>query len=115
MSWELVVKEKFSAAHYLEHYQGKCEHMHGHTFQVEVTLIGNSLDRSGISFDFTRVRNRLREILPDHCLLNDRVPGPPSAENLARHFYQLLKDEFPIQSVMVWESENAGARYREDR
>jgi len=115
MGWELVVKEKFSAAHYLEHYKGKCEHMHGHTFQVEVTLAGEILDRSGISFDFTQVRDRLREILPDHQLLNDVIPGSPSAENLARYFYKQLQDEYPVTAVMVWESENAGARYREDR
>lgn len=114
MAWELVVKEKFSAAHYLEHYQGKCEHMHGHTFQIEVTLAGDVLDESGISYDFTRIRERLREILPDHCLLNEVIPGSPSAENLARHFFRRLREEFPVTSVMVWESENAGARYRED-
>ena len=114
MSWQLVVKEKFSAAHYLEHYKGKCENMHGHTFQVEVTLKGKRLDRAGISFDFTRVREKLREILPDHKLLNEVIPGPPSAENLARYFYGELKKEFPVVDVMVWESENAGARYSED-
>ncbi len=32
MAWELVVKEKFSSAHFLENYEGKCEKMHGHTF-----------------------------------------------------------------------------------
>jgi len=40
MAWELMVRESFSAAHFLKHYQGKCENMHGHTFTVEVHLKG---------------------------------------------------------------------------
>ncbi len=38
MSWTLKVRDKFSAAHYLKEYRGKCEKVHGHTFQVEVEI-----------------------------------------------------------------------------
>lgn len=115
MSWLLRVREKFQAAHYLKAYKGKCEKLHGHTFQVEVVVEAKALDRAGISIDFARIKARLSDILPDHTLLNDIFPFNPSAENLARHFFLELKKDFPIKEVTVWESEDASATYVEDR
>lgn len=114
MSWELVVKDKFAAAHFLEHYKGKCEKMHGHTFQVEVYLKVTELDKSGIGIDFTLLKAYLKEILPDHKVLNEEYDFSPSAENLSRHLYQVIKEKYPVTRVMVWESEHAGAAYSED-
>lgn len=114
MSWELVVKEKFSSAHYLEHYKGKCEKMHGHTFEVEVCFRVNELNKSGIGIDFTELKTYLKDLLPDHKILNEVFDFSPSAENLSRHFYYKIKEKYPVSKVMVWESDNAGAVYSED-
>ena len=114
MSWTLKVRDKFSAAHYLREYKGKCEKMHGHTFQVEVAIIVRELDRTGIGFDFTEVTKALAAALPDHTLLNEAYPFNPSAENIARHLYGELKRSYPVKSVTVWESEDASATYAED-
>ena len=113
MSWELVVRQKFSAAHFLEHYHGKCEKMHGHTFEIEVFFRVNDLDKSGISIDFSKIKEYLRQLVPDHQVLNEVYPFSPSAENLARHFFAQIKTEYPVSKVMVWESEDAGAAYAE--
>lgn len=114
MSWRLRVREKFQAAHFLKEYQGKCEKIHGHTFQVEAVVTVKELDRAGIGIDFTLIKGKLAEILPDHTLLNDVYRFNPSAENLARHFFSELKKHFPITEVTVWESEDACATYSED-
>ncbi len=114
MSWILKVRDKFQAAHYLEGYQGKCEKIHGHTFKVEVDILVDELDGAGIGIDFTKIKNTLSEILPDHCLLNDIYSFNPSAENLSRQFYQELKNLFPVVRVTVWESGDASATYSED-
>jgi 6-pyruvoyltetrahydropterin/6-carboxytetrahydropterin synthase len=115
MSWELVVKQKFSAAHYLQHYRGKCEKMHGHTFEIEAWFSTTTLDPSGISIDFSEIKAALNELLPDHQLLNEIYDFSPSAENLARYFFQQLRQKYPVAKVMVWESENAGALYHENQ
>ena len=47
-------------------------------------------------------------------LANEVFPFNPSAENLARHFFQELKKTYPVRSVTVWESEDASATYAED-
>jgi len=114
MSWTLRVRDKFSAAHFLEGYKGKCEKVHGHTFQVEVEVVARGLDETGIGVDFTEIKKALAGVLPDHTLLNETYPFNPSAENLARHFYGELMKRFPVRSVTVWESEDASATYSEN-
>jgi 6-pyruvoyltetrahydropterin/6-carboxytetrahydropterin synthase len=114
MSWTLKVRDKFSAAHFLKGYGGKCEKVHGHTFQVEVEIPVGELDAAGIGIDFIEIKKRLAAALPDHALLNEVFPFNPSAENLARHLYGELKKHFPVRSLTVWESEDASATYAED-
>jgi len=114
MSWTLKVRDKFQAAHFLKDYKGKCEKTHGHTFQVEVEVEATKLDKAGIGIDFTLIKQQLSEILPDHTLLNEVYAFNPSAENLARHFFLVLKTHFPVTQVTVWESEDASATYSED-
>lgn len=114
MSWTLKVRDRFQAAHFLKEYKGKCEKVHGHTFQVEVEVETKEVDKTGVSIDFVKIKKKLSKILPDHTLLNDVYDFSPSAENLARHFFFELKKYFPVKRVTVWESEDASATYAED-
>lgn len=113
MERELIVKEKFSSAHYLENYKGKCEKMHGHTFVIEVKFKVDKLDKSGIAIDFTILKAYLKDIMPDHKVLNDIYDFSPSAENLSEHFFNLISKDYPVSKVTVWESDNAAASYGE--
>jgi len=115
MSWILKVRERFSAAHFLRGYQGQCEKVHGHTFGVEVEIAVAELDDVGIGIDFALIKKRLAEVLPDHKLLNDVFPFNPSAENLARRFYEDLAPSYQVKAVTVWESEDASATYAPGR
>jgi 6-pyruvoyltetrahydropterin/6-carboxytetrahydropterin synthase len=114
MSWTLRVRDKFQAAHYLKEYKGKCEKLHGHTFEVEVAVEVHGLDKTGLGIDFARIKQKLATVLPDHSLLNEVYDFNPSAENLARHIFTELKNVFPVTEVTVWESEDASATYTED-
>jgi len=114
MSWILSVRDKFQAAHFLKEYRGKCEKIHGHTFQVEVKIEVAELDKTGIGIDFNTIKQKLARILPDHTLLNEVFDFNPSAENLARRFFMELRKDFPVKEVTVWESEDASATYTEN-
>lgn len=115
MSWMLSVRDKFQAAHFLKGYRGKCEKIHGHTFEVEVKVKVGKLDKTGIGVDFNVIKQKLAKILPDHTLLNEVYAFNPTAENLARRFFMELRKDFPVKEVTVWESEDASASYTENR
>lgn len=119
--YEVVVKGHFAAAHYLRHYQGKCENLHGHRFRVVVGLKGWELNESGMLYDFTVLKEKLHEVLGsfDHVCLNDLPQfkdADPSSENIARAIYDELKMKLfgtgaILAYVEVWESPDTGVRY----
>ena len=91
--FEVTVEAGFSSGHYLRNYHGKCENPHGHNYRVLVTLAGEELDEAGLLLDFKLLKTLLRPVVErlDHLMINDIEPFTelnPSAENLARHFYQ---------------------------
>jgi len=83
----------FSAAHFLPNYCGKCEHLHGHTYKLEVTAEGNP-GEDGLIIDFNLFKKIIKkEVLDqiDHTLLNDIIPNP-SAENTVKWILARLKN-----------------------
>lgn len=122
--YRIGVWDHFSSAHYLRNYQGKCEHLHGHNWKVEVVLEGHTLDNAGMILDFGILKAFLKEILNmlDHKCLNDDLDFfknlSPSSEHIAQFIYNSLKEKltkYPVKvfEVKVFESENSYAIYRE--
>jgi len=120
-SYTITIKEHFDAAHALIGYPGECRNMHGHTWDVEVSVSGTELDDVGIVYDFKHLKDNLASILADydHVCLNDVPPFDSmnaTAENLARIIYErleaLLPKQISLQEVSVWESPIAKLTYR---
>jgi len=115
--YEISVREHFDAAHALRGYKGKCENIHGHRFEVVVTLRAEKLDDIGIAYDFAEIKRHLREVLVrfDHTSLNDIKPFHrinPSSENIAATIYgELRKRKLPIFSIKVCESPDSSVTY----
>ena len=116
------VQAHYDSAHYLRHYKGKCERLHGHRYVVELALASEDVDRAGIAFDFVDVKRELRALADrlDHQNLNELEPFTelePSAENQARYFYDELKRRLPeamrdaVLYVRVWETPTQWAQY----
>lgn len=119
--YELTVKGHFDAAHALRGYPGECRALHGHTWDVEVTVASNELDEIGIVYDFKELKADLARVLDsyDHAYLNDIAPFTeisPTAENLARVIYERLSESMDrrvrVVEVAVWESPVAKLTYR---
>jgi 6-pyruvoyltetrahydropterin/6-carboxytetrahydropterin synthase len=119
--YELTVRDHFDAAHSLRGYPGECHRLHGHTWDVEVTVVGEELDDIGIVYDFKRLKDDLRAILDDydHVFLDEVAPFDkvnPTAENLARVVYERLAGAVgtavSVREVAVWESPIAKLVYR---
>ena len=124
--FEVTVDAGFSSGHYLRNYHGKCENPHGHNYKVRVTLIGKELDASGMLLDFKMLKEVMRPVIDriDHQMLNDLEPFTilnPSAENLARYFYQqtnvqlfeMSAGRVQVKDCTVWETDTTTATYYE--
>jgi 6-pyruvoyltetrahydropterin/6-carboxytetrahydropterin synthase len=110
--FEIYVQKKFDAAHFLPGDVGKCSNLHGHSWKIEVTVMSQDL-KNGMVQDFGEIKKILEDFVPDHTLLNDTVSNP-TAENLAKYFYEELKSVIPgLTKVVVWESTETGAAYFE--
>jgi len=52
----------FDASHYTLESEGKCESLHGHTFELEVEVEGELNERTGMVMDFSELKRRVREV-----------------------------------------------------
>lgn len=120
------VEAHYDSAHFLRHYKGKCERLHGHHYVVEVALAAETLNEAGIAYDFVEIKRHLREMADrlDHENLNELQPFTaiePSAENQAKYFYEELKRRLPTEMgqalvyARVWETPTQWAQYSEGR
>lgn len=124
--YELTIRTHFDAAHSLPGYPGECSRLHGHTFNVDVTVQGPILNDIGIVYDFKDLKTAAREILDrfDHRHMNEIEPfdkESPTAENIARYMYHELHKilaeggiaPVKVTRVDVWESPTARISYFE--
>jgi len=122
------VEADFSAAHFLSHYRGKCEKLHGHNYKVRLWVRGESLDEGGMLADFSLLKKALKDAIAplDHSNLNDMelfqgdaIANDPSAERIARFIYDEVKKVLPkfgiessiLHMVDVFENSRSMARY----
>ena len=120
--YTVSVQAHYDSAHFLRHYKGKCERLHGHRYVVEVAVRAEQLNESGIAYDFVDLKRELRALAGelDHHNLND-LPMfeemETSAENQARWFFEELSRRLPgelasgLLYTRVWETPNQWAQY----
>jgi 6-pyruvoyltetrahydropterin/6-carboxytetrahydropterin synthase len=118
---QITRRLEFDAGHRIPNHNSQCKHLHGHRYIIEITLSGDVITVEGVSeqgmvMDFTDVKDIAKEQVVDawdHAFLvyrGDRVvldflnslPGHktvvmeviPTAENLAKIAFDLLKDAY---------------------
>ena len=102
----------------------KCDNAagHGHNYAIEVSVRGRIDPETGMVIDLKRLKDIMRERVVDrvdHTNLNENVDFLrgiiPTAENLARAFWQQLEGALPageLYEVMLQETERNSVRYR---
>lgn len=109
----------FEAAHFLPKVaEGhRCKRMHGHNYELEVTVGGKEIDETGFVLDFWDLDKIIQPIIEavDHRTLND-IPGldNPTAENIAAWFFVNAQRKLPIAagrvlSIRVYETKDCWA------
>ena len=115
----------FEAAHALDGYEGKCKDIHGHSYHLETTFIGNPKEDDnqpdcGMVVDFGEVKKVVKtHIIPlfDHRLIlrkdsrfqhiapiNERirlVDYQPTCENMLIEIVGILQEQKPPGTTLV--------------
>lgn len=121
--YELTIETGFSSSHNIRGYDGACERLHGHNWDVEVTVEAAGLDAMEIAVDFRVLKEKTNKVVDglDHRYLNETPPFDklnPTAENIARYIYKgvagLVNDgNVRVSRVKVWETRTSSAAYYE--
>lgn len=117
----ILYSEQFSSKRNLEVF-GSCATLHGHNYEMEVTIAGEVQVETGYVVDLKKVKDLIRsEIIQkvDHRHLNtdvDFLKGiNPTVENLAQTFWNILEPKIPsgaLYSIRLRETENNVVEYR---
>lgn len=119
----LTKEFKFETAHALMGYDGLCKHIHGHSYELLVTVIGKPIEddknpKLGMVMDFGDLKKIVKEEVVDkmdHCLiLNEKgtkaealkqsdemfervvtVPYQPTSEMMLIDFAERIKPRLP--------------------
>lgn len=136
---------RFEMAHALHGHGGKCAHMHGHSYRLEVTIKGTPINDPsrpdhGMVMDFAELKAIVKEHILDRfdhaLLLSERDRGAfdetntlfgrmeytrfqPTCENLVLEIARVLNDCLPagvaLRDLRLWETATSYAEWRCDR
>ena len=119
----LKIVTDFASAHSLRNYPGDCARLHGHNWQVEVSVCSEVLDDNGIAIDFREIKKQTKLVIKrlDHQYLNEIKPFDvlnPTAENIAKYFFEevgllINSDNVKVKDVLIWETPRSSVTYSE--
>lgn len=100
----------YAAAHHLTSVPDghRCKNPHGHNYSIELELSSPSLNEHGFVVDYGELKafDDYAKSRMDHRDLNEQFDFSPTAENLARHFFDWITQStmWPIVAVRVSET-----------
>ncbi len=111
----------FETAHALYGYDGKCKNIHGHSYQLYVTVIGEPIDdahhvKNGMVLDFGDlkkiVKSEIVDVFDHATVLNKNSPHNELAQKIKPHSPKvLLVDYQPTSENMIVDfAEKIGAK-----
>lgn len=120
MKIRLSKEFSFEMAHALKNYDGKCRHIHGHSYKLVVTVIGEPIDdeqspKNGMVIDFGDLKKIVNKhivdqydhalVLPENSELIAKLEDTdlrtiilgfqPTSEKMLEHFAKILQKELP--------------------
>ena len=115
--FQITRRMEFDAGHRIPNHQGQCRHLHGHRYQIEVTLQGQLIQTAGATdedmmMDFAHIKAIIQKFIIDpwdHSFFVSHrdlplveflntipghkttvIEGIPAAENLAKIAFDIL-------------------------
>ncbi len=116
MAFTITLTEVFSAAHAVRMPDGVLEPVHGHNWELRVTVGRAELDGTGFVMDFHDLEGQIKALvgpLNNRCL-NDVMDLNPTAEHVCLHVARGLRlpREVWLVAVEVTEAPGCAAAYR---
>lgn len=128
---------KFEAAHALPNHNGNCKHLHGHSYELKVTLIGTPKKQEGSDEGMVMDFGDLKKIVKkhvidvfDHSLILKQgdlsgssarqviLNVSPTCENLLIEIKNKIKDDLPLnvelKRVKLKETDSSYAEWHAD-
>ena len=110
MKYELKQHFQIESARFLPHLDKNhpCSRMHGHSFKIILTLVGDLDPQIGWVIDYNEIQTLMKPLLEqlDHRVLNE-VPGleNPTSELVAKWIYDRAHKTLPLlRTVTVAET-----------
>lgn len=118
-----TIRLGFDSAHRLPNHHGKCANLHGHRYELEVTVTGDVKRQAGASdngmlCDFAELKKTIKDCIVDpldhkallevgdKCLTGDMpviwFNDPPTAECLAQYIFDTLESEIRKDWATLW-------------
>jgi 6-pyruvoyltetrahydropterin/6-carboxytetrahydropterin synthase len=132
-AFEVVRKYRFYAAHRNQNLNDKCRNIHGHTYKIEVHLVLQKQEQSGVSMLFSDIDKLIEPIIQqlDHSFILDKndalyeyllkfneplkmyvLDAVTSVENLSEHLTKLFRSTgLNVTCVKVAETESSVVTY----
>jgi 6-pyruvoyltetrahydropterin/6-carboxytetrahydropterin synthase len=106
---------RFEAAHLLPNHPGKCRNLHGHSYELCVTVDLPVSPESGMAIDFSDLKRIVREHVVDrldHKYVNDLIENP-TAEIMAVWIWDRLSDRLDgLVEIELHETRDCSVIYR---
>ena len=136
MKSKIFYEGTIDSAHFVPGSNSKCENIHGHTWKVQIELIGE-IQKDGMILDFAIIKDLLNTLdhnvgyqnfpftpeLIEHPvtrlpgwfvrnIMNDIIPRP-TAENMSIYIHDQIMNYEQIEfcNVRIYEGTNKGAEY----
>ena len=101
----------FETAHALYGYDGLCKNVHGHSYKLDVTVIGNPIDdknhkKNGMLIDFSElkkiVKKKIVSVFDHSIILNVTSPHKDLADNLEEKGHKVVRVNYqPTCELMI--------------
>ena len=137
--YKIEVRGHFSAAHFLEDYEGLCGSVHGHRWEVVLSL-KQPVKEDSMVVDFHDLKDSLNKIMDemDHSFILDpcgnivsknfyklakfhkmrvfEFTGRTTAENIAKYIYNRIRLDtgYTTHAITVYEAPGNGVTYSEE-
>lgn len=126
MSYAISARFEVPMGHRLQRHNGKCRFLHGHNYEIEVTVSASIEPITGMVMDFSELKKIVKPLLDsmDHALMLEDsdpwveivqgnnlhpdleskllvVPYPPTAENIAKNLRLMLMAELRVKLELL--------------